>query len=124
VSRCSLRAADAHEIVPLREGWELCWAGWMAVDAIVRVSFQGRTKANRAANQALVGDHQRRISCRPFTRANTACYVVNKGKDVDVFEALTELLNVARQPGLDFLSITAVTRKPDSVVTKKKSKAK
>jgi hypothetical protein len=97
----------------------------MAIDAIVRVSFQNRPKANRAANEALVGDPQARSSYRPFTRVNTACYTVSKGNEIDVLDALKNLLEVAREPGLDFLSITVVTRKSGSKpASKKKKKSK
>lgn len=84
----------------------------MAIDAIVRVSFQTNTAANQAANSALVGHAQNPTGPGPFARVNTAVYSAQAKPDADVVQALAALMMVVGQPGaaLDFLSISLTTR--------------
>jgi hypothetical protein len=77
----------------------------MAVDAIVRVSFQSNSAAHKAAHHALVG-------AGPFTKTNTAVYACNQEPDADVARALAGLGQtlVTYAPDVDFVSITLVRR--------------
>lgn len=79
----------------------------MPMDAIVRVSFQSRSKANRAANAALVGHPQKKVGRGPFRRVGTAVYSCAGGSDTSVGKALAELGGVLNHYSvyLDFLSI-------------------
>ena len=82
----------------------------MAIDAIVRVSFQSATRANQAANSALVGHLQNATGTGPFRRINTAVYQCSGAPDAEVGKSLA-LLGEALQTfsaRIDFLSITMV----------------
>jgi hypothetical protein len=84
----------------------------MAVDAIVRISFQSNVYANQATNQALVGHAQNASGSGPFTRVGTAAYSVNGGADVAVGRALAELGQTLSTfaTDLDFAAITLVRK--------------
>lgn len=82
----------------------------MAVDSIVRVSFQTNVAANQAVNSALVGHPQNATGTGPFTRVGTAAFSVNGGNDAAVGSALA-MLGAAistHSADLDFLSISLV----------------
>jgi hypothetical protein len=84
----------------------------MAVDAIVRVSFQTNVPANQAANTALVGHAQNAQGPGPFTRVGTAAYSCNAGADADVMAALAALGQAlaAHAATVDFVSVSLVRR--------------
>ena len=72
----------------------------MAIDAIVRASFQTHVKGNQAVNKALVGHTQDPTGTGPFERVNTQVFVASARPDADVHAALASLMNrSARTPG-------------------------
>jgi hypothetical protein len=82
----------------------------MAVNAIIRVSFQTNVTANQAVNSALVGHPQNATGTGPFTRVGTAAYSVTGGGDAAVGGALATLgaeLST-HAASLDFLSVSLV----------------
>ena len=82
----------------------------MAIDAIIRVSFNTKVHANRAANQALVGHPQAAKATGPFERTGTAVYQCEGADDAAVGAALARLgqqLN-AFADKIDFVSISLV----------------
>ena len=84
----------------------------MAVDAIVRVSFQTNIPANQAANSALVGHTQNANGPGPFVRVGTAAYSCHAGADVEVLSALAALGQAlaANAATVDFVSVSLVRR--------------
>ena len=84
----------------------------MAVDAIVRVSFQTNIPANQAANYALVGHTQNTNGPGPFVRVGTAAFSCNAGSDADVMNALAALGQAlaAHSATVDFVSVSLVRR--------------
>lgn len=84
----------------------------MAVDSLVRVSFQTSPPANQAINEALVGDRQAAVGPGPFQRVYTAMYRVVAGRDTDVLAAIarfsTEVNN--HWDVLDFVGISMTKR--------------
>lgn len=85
----------------------------MAVDAIVRIGFEGVTKANQGANKALVGVAQGDTGPGPFRKVSTAAYSCAGASDVDVATAIATLGGVIAQysADLDFVSISIVKHK-------------
>ena len=85
----------------------------MAIDAIVRASFQSSPDANHAVNKALVGHATRTRGVGPFVRVNTQVFVASAAPDAAVHSALMALMNEigVHSAKLDFLSITVTTRK-------------
>lgn len=85
----------------------------MAIDAIVRVSFQSNVRANQAANNALVGHVSESTGPGPFERTGTATYSANSQPDENVHDAIAALMVAVRQhhADLDFLSITLSKRR-------------
>jgi hypothetical protein len=80
----------------------------MAIDAIIRVSFQSDTPANQDVNEALVGHKQEATGPNPFRRVNTAVYSCTNGDDDSVKNALTGFVKaIGRHTySLDFLSVS------------------
>lgn len=80
----------------------------MAVDAIIRVSFQTSVKAHQAVNKALVGHPQNASGSGPFSRVNTAVFSCNNAADDAVDAALRRMLVALAeyQQKVDFLSVT------------------
>ena len=101
---------DALRLVTL--AWIVGRLVVMAVDAIVRVSFQTNVQANQAANSALVGHTQNAQGTGPFTRVGTAAYGCNGANDVDVTASLAALGAALAQFAtyVDFVSISLVRR--------------
>lgn len=90
---------------------------FVAVDAIVRVSFQSSPPANQAANSALVGHTQNKNRPGPFTRVSTACYGCSVADETAVAAALASLGQALAKYAtvIDFVSISMVRHKPDTV---------
>lgn len=86
----------------------------MAIDAIVRVSFQTHVPANQAANRALVGDPQAATGTGPFERVGTAAYACTNQPDRAVGNAIADLGSALQQfaDKVDFVSVTLVRRSP------------
>lgn len=86
----------------------------MAVDAIVRVSFETDTPANQAANKALVGHAQEWIATGLFQKVGTAAYACSNAKEVDVAHALAELGKALLRyaDSIDFVAISVARRHP------------
>lgn len=84
----------------------------MAIDSIIRVSFQTSPKANQAANKALVGHPQDAKASGPFERINTAVYSASAKDDAEVLGALAELAKVMSEhsTAVDFLSVSLTKR--------------
>lgn len=84
----------------------------MAVDCLVRVSFQTEPAANQAINEALVGDRQAAVGAGPFQRVNTAMYRVVAGRDADVLTAINRLAAEVNNHWdvLDFFGISMTKR--------------
>jgi hypothetical protein len=84
----------------------------MAVDAIVRVSFQANVRANQAVNLALVGNTQDAQGTGPFVKPGTAAYSCNSGDDAAVMQALAELGEALAKfaADVDFVSISVIRR--------------
>jgi hypothetical protein len=82
----------------------------MAIDAIVRVSFQSNTPANQAVNEALVGHKQDARGSQPFERVSTALYRCLDGDDTKVVESLGRLVRSLGiySRSVDFVSITVM----------------
>ena len=84
----------------------------MAVDAIVRLSFQSNPSANQAANKALVGNAQEASGSGTFQRVGTAAYSCSSQDDgkvaLSVFEPGKAILEYHED--LDFLSISYVRK--------------
>lgn len=85
----------------------------MAIDAVVRISFQSVPEANQSANRALVGVSQGDEGPGPFRRVATAAYSCFAGEDMAVASAIASLGNVIAEYGaqLDFVSISLVKHK-------------
>lgn len=85
----------------------------MAVDSIVRVSFQTNPSANQAVNQALVGHAQDPTGSGPFTRVGTAAYTCRGGAEVAVMSALDQLGRALSKfaVDVDFVSITVAAHR-------------
>ena len=84
----------------------------MAVDAIIRVSFQSDPQANQDVNEALVGHKQEATGQRPFERVNTAVYSCVGAADQSVEDALKAFVRAIgwHRHSLDFLSVTLTKR--------------
>ncbi len=84
----------------------------MAVDAIVRVSFQSNVLANQAANNAMVGHAQAATGGGPFERVGTAAYSCSNADELQVAQALAQLGQalVMHAPDIDFVGVTLVRR--------------
>ena len=82
----------------------------MAIDAIIRVSFQSSTQANQAANNALVGHTQNSTGSGPFERVGTAVYSCVNANDAAVAQALADLGSalVTYNTNIDFVAITLI----------------
>lgn len=82
----------------------------MAINAIVRVSFQSSTNANQATNNALLGHAQNPTGSGPFARVGTAVYTCNGAAELPVAQALASLGQalVTYADGIDFVSVTIV----------------
>lgn len=82
----------------------------MAIEAIVRVSFQSDTSANQAVNNALVGHAQNDTGPGPFQRRGTAAFTCNDADDVSVAQSLVNLSQalVDHATSVDFVGITLV----------------
>ena len=85
----------------------------MALDAIVRASFQTHVTGNQAVNRALVGQHQDATGPGPFERVNTQVFVASAKPDAAVHAALASLMTPinTHSAKLDYLSVTVTTRK-------------
>ena len=84
----------------------------MAIDAIIRVSFQTSPEANKAANSALVGHQSNSHGPGPFERVNTAVYSCRGESDNVVHDALRDFVVAlgTHREVLDFVSVTATKR--------------
>lgn len=84
----------------------------MAVDGIIRVSFQSNTPANQAANKALVGQTQGNIGSGPFAKIGTAVYTCSNAHPIAVAQSLADLGEVLLEfaDTLDFVSISIAKR--------------
>ena len=84
----------------------------MPVDSIVRVSFQSNTRANQAANSALVGHAQNATGTGPFTRHGTAAYSCSSTSEAAVGASIAQLGQAIQQfsSDLDFVSVSLVRR--------------
>ncbi len=84
----------------------------MAVDSIVRVSFQSVVEANQAANSALVGVNQGNVGPRPYEKIGTALYSCSNADEQDVANSLADLGHALATyaPTIDFVSITVARR--------------
>jgi len=84
----------------------------MAVDAIVRVSFQSNVQANQAANMALVGHVQNSRGVGPFVRVGTAVFSCSNAAELPVATSLATLGEALRTyaESIDFVSITMARR--------------
>jgi hypothetical protein len=93
----------------------------MAVDAIVRVSFDTNASANQAANKALVGHAQNARATGPFERIGTAAYSCSNASDLAVAQALGLLSAAVIQysGSVDSIAITFVRRKAPKTAKKK-----
>lgn len=82
----------------------------MAMDAIVRISFESNVYANQAANKALVGHATWARRTGPFERVGTALYQCRQANDHEVGEALERLGTALKEysHSLDFVSISLV----------------
>jgi hypothetical protein len=77
------------------------------VDAVVRVSFQSKVKANHAVNLALVGHRQHESATGPFERIGTALYFCRERTQKDVAVALKQLgAALVNEGAIDCISIT------------------
>lgn len=85
----------------------------MAVDAIVRVSFESDVSANQAANKALVGHPQDAKGPGPFERVGTALFQCTLAPDHAVGSALADFGAALRQfsTKVDFVSISMLRHK-------------
>ncbi len=85
----------------------------MAIDAIIRVSFESDVNANQAANKALVGHTQNPKGPGPFERVGTALYQCSVASDHDVGLALRDLGAALQQfsTTVDFVSISMLRHK-------------
>lgn len=85
----------------------------MAINAIVRASFQSVVQANQAVNKALVGHQGEPTGTGPFERVNTQVFVASAKPDADVHAALTALMSAisTHSGSLDYLSVTMTRRK-------------
>jgi len=91
----------------------------VAVDAIVRVSFQSKADANQATNKALVGDPQKTSGPGPFQRVGTHAFSCSDGDDQAVFAAFRQLGETISQyyADLDFVSVSYVRRKDEPALS-------
>ena len=82
----------------------------MAIDAIVRVSFQSSVQANQAANNALVGHTQDATGSGPFSRVGTAAYTCHGAQELPVAQALASLGQalVTHASAIDYVNVSVV----------------
>ena len=82
----------------------------MAINSIVRVSFQSNVHANQSANNALVGHTQNSTGSGPYERVGTAVYSCCGATELSVAQALAGLGQTLSTyaADMDFVSITVV----------------
>ena len=85
----------------------------MAIDCLIRVSFQSDANANQGVNEALVGDKQAAVGSGPFQRVNTAVYRAVAGVDADVIAALNDFVaQLTNHSGvIDFVGMSLTRRR-------------
>jgi hypothetical protein len=84
----------------------------VAVDSIIRVSFQSSVPALQAANNALVGHQSAPTGNGPFIRVGTAAFSAQGQPEQEVANALAGLGAVLAHYAevLDFVAISLVRR--------------
>ena len=84
----------------------------MAIDSIIRTSFESSVTANQAVNSALVGHQSNSTGPGPYQKIGTALYTCSNANEADVGKSILELgVALANNAQLiDFVSITIARR--------------
>lgn len=83
----------------------------MAVDALIRVSFESNADASNAARRNLTGTQLANTPETPFQKLGSSAYSAMNASDADVAAAIAALAQtITSHSSLDFLSISVIRR--------------